>query len=294
MTDEPMVTNAPVRHSWFPASACDSSCLNTSACEAGRVRRSWRVLALIATVAAAVTLGILVPLLPRSARAAYVRWMAVLLLASIGIRVRVRYDEPPARDPRAGGGGLIVANHISFLDILAIATVSPARFVAKAELTRWPVVGPLTRRLGVIPIRRESLRDLPSVVSDAADGLRAGDHVGLFPEGTTRCGRGGGRFRPAIFQAAVQTGVPVQPVVVSFHTPDGAISPAAAFIGSDNIADTMGRVLRAQGLTVHVRLCEPQLPGSDRRELADRCERLVFGEPSLIALSSAIPAAMVS
>ena len=294
MTDDPMVTNAPARHSWFPASACDSSCLPASGCEAGRVRRSWRVIALMTTVAVAVSLGVLVPLLPRSARAGYVRWMAVLLLASIGIRVRVRHSELSAGDPRPAGAGLIVANHISFLDILAIATVSPARFVAKAELTRWPVVGTLTRRLGVIPIRRESLRDLPSVISDAVDGLRAGDNVGLFPEGTTRCGRGGGRFRPAIFQAAVETGVTVQPLVVSFHTPDGAISPVAAFIGTDNIADTMGRVLRAKGLTVHVRLCEPQWPGSDRRELADRCERIVFGEPPLIGLSSGIPAAMVS
>jgi 1-acyl-sn-glycerol-3-phosphate acyltransferase len=254
----------------------------------------WRILALLITVGVAVAVGIAVPVLPRAVRTRYLRLMASLLLTAVGIRVHVRAADIHARRAGSGGAGLIVANHISFLDILAIATVSPARFVAKAELTDWPVIGLLTRRLGVISIRRESLRDLPAVISDAVDGLRSGDNVGLFPEGTTRCGRGGGRFRPAIFQAAVETGVCVYPLVVSFHTADGAVSPAAAFIGTDDVADTMRRVLRAKGLTVRVRLCEPQMPGSDRRELADRCERVVFGEPPQIDLSPTVPAALVS
>jgi 1-acyl-sn-glycerol-3-phosphate acyltransferase len=248
---------------------------------------------LLVTVAVAITIGIVVPWLPRTARGLYVRAAAVALLASVGMRVEVRRDGLRGGTDRTCTTGLIVANHISFLDILAIAAVSPSRFVAKAELTEWPVIGLLTRRLGVIPIRRESLRDLPGVVSTALDGLRAGDNIGLFPEGTTRCGRGGGRFRPALFQAAIDAGVPVQPLVVSFHTADGSLSAAAAFIGNDNIADTMSRVFRAKGLIVRVRVCEPQVPGRDRRELADRCERIVFGDPPQITLKSVVPEALV-
>ncbi|WP_168176685.1 lysophospholipid acyltransferase family protein [Williamsia sp. 1135] len=250
--------------------------------------------ALLTTAVVVLSVGMAIGLLPRSARARYVRTAAHLLITSLGIRIEVHDDRPDHLDHpdhQTGSGprdrsdhGLIVSNHISFLDVLAIASVRPARFVAKAELATWPVIGPITRRLAVIPIRRESLRELPAVVDTARGGLLAGDNVGVFPEGTTRCGRGGGRFRPALFQAAVDTGVPIYPVVVSFHTSTGELSTAACFIGADDIGDTMRRVLAAKGLVVRIQMCEQQLPGDDRRELALRCERVVFGHP--VALTS--------
>jgi 1-acyl-sn-glycerol-3-phosphate acyltransferase len=293
MSDSMVTREATERHSWFPSSSCDSSCLSPDGDVASGLRRTWRIVLLLVIIGVAVTIGLVVPCLPRTVRARYVRAAAVALLAAVGIRVEIRSDRLRPASGGEGGTGLIVANHISFLDILAIAAVSPARFVAKSELTEWPVIGLLSRRLGVIPIRRESLRELPDVVSNALVRLQSGDNVGLFPEGTTRCGRGGGRFRPALFQAAIDAGVAVQPMVVSFHTADGSHSAAAAFIGTDDIADTMRRVLRAKGLAVRVRLCEPQVPGQDRRELADRCERIVFGDPPQISLSSAVPEALV-
>lgn len=265
------------RHSWFPASSCDSSCL-TDESTAGRIRRWWRMTGLLVIVFGVLALGVVVGFLPRHVRARYVKLSAYLLIRALGIRVDVR-DERVAQS----GQGLIVSNHLSFLDVLAIATVSPARFVAKAELASWPVIGAVTRRLGVIPIRRESLRELPTVVDSARRGLLAGDDIGAFPEGTTRCGRGGGRFRPALFQAAIDSGLPIRPVVVSFHTSTGDVSTAPCFIGVDHIGDTMRRILRAKGLTVRVRMCQQQLPGDDRRELARRCERVVFGKtPELV------------
>lgn len=269
---------AATRHSWFPASACDSSCLTEDAA-AGRIRRWWRVFALVVTLSTVLSAGVVIGVLPQRVRGHYLRFSAYLLIASLGIRIDVR-DERVGRS----GPGLIVANHISFLDVLAIASVSPARFVAKAELASWPVIGTVTRRLGIIPIRRECLRELPAVVDIASKGLLEGDDVGVFPEGTTRCGRGGGRFRPALFQAAIDTGTPIRPMVVSFHTSNGAMSTSAGFIGADDIGDTLRRVLAAKGLTVRVRVCEPQLPNDDRRELARRCERLVFGEVDDVAL----------
>lgn len=273
-------------HGWFPASSCDNSCIADESV-AGRVRQGWRVFALLTTAAVVLSVGMVIGVLPRSVRARYVRTSAHLLISSLGIRIQVSGHRPQVSGHRPGdrarpGHAMIVSNHISFLDVLAIASVSPARFVAKAELAAWPVIGVITRRLAVIPIRRESLRDLPAVVHTARDGLLAGDSVGVFPEGTTRCGRGGGRFRPALFQAAVDTGVPVHPVVVSFHTSTGSLSTAACFIGADDIGDTMRRVLAAKGLVVRIRMCEQQLPGDDRRELALRCERAVFGDPAML------------
>lgn len=259
-------------HAWFPVSPCDRSCVRGGA-PVGRGVVALRTARFAATAVAAVVTGLMVTPLPRPVRRRYVRIAARALLGALGIVVEV--DD---RRPHVGRGvGLVVANHTSFLDIVAIATVVPARFVAKAEVLRWPVVGGLARRLGVIGIERGSLRALPATVDEMTRGLFADDAVGVFPEGTTWCGRAGGRFRPATFQAAVDAQMPVIPVHVGFREADGAVATRPAFVGDDDLLDTLRRILRARGLTVVIRVHELQLPGTDRRALARTCEHLVFG-----------------
>ncbi|MGZ8176444.1 lysophospholipid acyltransferase family protein [Williamsia sp. SKLECPSW1] len=260
-------------HAWFPTSPCDASCVRAAGQPVGRTRAVLRIVRLAATAVVAAAGGALVAPLPRPVRRRFVRRAARSLLAALGIAVEV--DD---RRPHVGRGvGLVVANHTSFLDIVAIAGVVPARFVAKSEILSWPLVGGLARRLGVIGVDRASLRSLPATIEAMTGGLFADDAVGVFPEGTTWCGHAGGRFRPACFQSAVDARMPVLPVHVGFRDADGHVATAPAFIGDDDILDTLRRVLRARGLTVVVRVHELQLPGADRRELAARCERLVFG-----------------
>jgi 1-acyl-sn-glycerol-3-phosphate acyltransferase len=287
-----VATAAP--HAWFPASPCGAGCVRPTGPTLGRIGVALRVTRFAATATAAVVGGVLVTPLPRPIRRRYVRRTARGLLAALGIGFEV--DD---RRPHVGRGvGLVVANHTSFLDIVAIAGVVPARFVAKAEILGWPVVGGLARRLGVIGIDRRALHSLPATIGTMTAGLFGDDAVGVFPEGTTWCGRAGGRFRPATFQAAVDARMPVIPVHVGFRTADGAVATAPAFIGDDDLLDTLRRVLRARGLRVVVRIHELQLPGDDRRALARRCERLVFGDiddhgdplRTLGALSLPVPA----
>ncbi|MBJ7290189.1 lysophospholipid acyltransferase family protein [Williamsia sp.] len=280
-----LVHTLPTRraHAWFPVSPCDTSCVPTAARTHGRVRAVIRLLRVVMTICWLIPAGTIVTALPRPLRRRFVRGAARSLLAALGIAVLV--DD---RRPFVGrGAGLIVANHTSFLDILAIAAVVPARFVAKSELLAWPVIGTLARRLGVIGIDRASLRALPGTVEAAVAGLHADDAVGVFPEGTTWCGRTGGTFRPAMFQAAVDASVPVIPMHVGFRGPGDEVSTVASFIGDDDLMDTMRRVISATGLSVRIRVHELQLPGSDRRELARRCERLVFGPMVLPPLPTA-------
>ncbi|HEY9310837.1 lysophospholipid acyltransferase family protein [Williamsia sp.] len=267
----------PVRHGWFPHSGCDDSCVRAGKQRAGRIRLVRRMVALPLTIGWVLAVGAVVTVAPRRVRTAYLRFAARRLLAALGLRLDI-----DRRTDGSGAGGLIVANHISFLDILAVAAVSPAHFVAKSEVIGWPVIGLVTRSVGVIGLRRESLRGLPAAVDAVRADLVAGDSVGVFPEGTTWCGRGGGRFRPAFFQAAIDAQVPVRPMVVSFHTSTGEISTEPCFIGADSIVDTLRRVMLAKGLTVRVQLRELQFSSGDRRELADRCERIVFGVPNLV------------
>lgn len=261
----------PVRHSWYPTSPCGEHCRAPDSDDAvGRVLVALRMVRLTGAVLVLVTLGAIVRILPRLVRRRYLRMAARLLLSAIGVRIDIDDQRRYASSTR----GLVVANHISYLDILALAVVSPAHVVAKSDVAHMSVISGVARRLGVITIERGALRDLPAVIDDAAARLQRDSSVAVFPEGTTWCGAEQGRFRPAFFQAAIDAGVPVIPVRLGFHTPAGD-STAASFIGDDTPADTLRRILRTRGLTMQIRVHELQLPIGGRRALAARCAALV-------------------
>lgn len=177
---------------------------------------------------------------------------------------------PASRAGASAPGVLVVANHVSWLDILLVAAVRPGRMLAKSEVGHWPVFGRIAARGGTLFIERDRLRALPGTVARIATALRSGATVVAFPEGSTWCGRRQGRFRPAVFQAALDARVPVQPIAVRYHLRDGTPTTAAAFVGEDTLVASLRRVASARGLVAEVRLA-PEIPAgeySDRRRLA--------------------------
>ena len=108
--------------------------------------------------------------------------------------------------------------------------------------------------------------------------LRAGQTVVAFPEGTTWCGLAYGPFRPAMFQAAVDAGRPVQPLRLNYHHRDGKPSTVAAYVGDDTLLASIRRLVTARRTIVRVQVESLQLPGTDRRDLAARCEAAVRGD----------------
>ncbi len=197
------------------------------------------------------------------------------MLRCLGVRITV--SGGPIRNLQ---GVLVVSGHVSWVDIFAIGSVLPGRFVAKAEMVSWPGLGLLARLMKVIPIERANLRRLPDVVGTIAARLRAGQTVVAFPEGTTWCGLAYGQFRPAMFQAAVDSGRPVQPLRLSYHHRDGRPSTVAAYVGEDTLMASIRRLITAQRTIVRVQVESLQLPGTDRRDLATRCESAVRGDRS--------------
>ncbi|MFI6007583.1 lysophospholipid acyltransferase family protein [Streptomyces sp. NPDC051243] len=199
------------------------------------------------------------------------RWCRWVVRAS-GVRVRI--DGGAAPD----GGLLLVANHVSWLDIPLLAAVRPARMLAKSEIRDWPVAGWLTARSGALFIDRDRIRALPDTVARIAEALRAGEAVTVFPEGSTWCGRAQGYFRRAAFQAALDAEVPVQPVRLHYRLAGGAPSTAAAFVGDDSLLTSVWRVTRSRDLVAEAEVREPMAPGSrpDRRSLARAAEEFVL------------------
>lgn len=168
------------------------------------------------------------------------------------------------------GPMLLAANHISWLDIVVLMATCPCRFVAKAEVSRWPLLGTLAIGLGTLFVTRGSPRDAVRVVHQMAEHLQAGDLLAIFPEGTTSQGTDLLPFHANLFQAAVSADAPVQPVALQFvDAASGQISLAPCYINDDSLLQSIWRTLTAPALTAVVRFGEPQDPlGRDRRALA--------------------------
>ncbi|MGD9618601.1 MAG: lysophospholipid acyltransferase family protein [Mycolicibacterium sp.] len=257
-------------HPWLQRATCDAACVAVGAADRGRRPVvAWRT---TVRVAAALVLlsGMWLLAVPMPGRSHLQRRYCRMLLRSLGVRMSV--SGGPIRNLR---GVLVVSGHVSWLDVFAIGALLPGSFVARADLVDWPGLGPIVRIMKVIPIDRTRLRRLPSVVATVAERLRSGATVVAFPEGTTWCGLAYGRFRPAMFQAAIDAGRPVQPLQLSYRHGDGRPSTVPAFVGDDTLLMSIRRVISARRTICHVSVESLQLPGEDRRELAARCEAAV-------------------
>jgi 1-acyl-sn-glycerol-3-phosphate acyltransferase len=135
------------------------------------------------------------------------------VLASLGVEVNVRGSMPPS--------GLIVSNHLSYLDILCYGSLAPCTFVSKSEVRGWPVFGRLATNGGTIYIDRESKADAMRVAKEMEDALRAGSRIVLFPEGTSTGGDEVLKFHAPLFEAAIRAGVPITPACISYEIEGG-------------------------------------------------------------------------
>jgi 1-acyl-sn-glycerol-3-phosphate acyltransferase len=186
-------------------------------------------------------------------------------LALWGIHVKV------LGQPVVAGPALIVANHISWLDISVMHAARHCRFVSKSDIRDWPLVGTLATGSGTLFIERSSRKDALRMVKDMADAMKEGDVVAVFPEGTTSDGRELLPFHANLIQSAIQAQAPVQPMSLKFvdaHT--GETSFAPCYIGDDTLIGSIWRTLTAPPILAVVHFGEPQLAnGRDRRTWAN-------------------------
>lgn len=271
---------------WVPVSGCGSQCVPGERARVGAVRVTGRVVALLLAVLVLLPVGLLAAVSPRAVRTGYWRFAARCGVRAVGLRLTVIDHRP--RGARGMRGALVVANHVSFLDIFAVAAVAPARFVAKREVLAMGALSPLLRCFGVVPHRRGLRRGLSDDVRRVAGLLARGRPVVVFPEGTTWCGVAAGEFRPAFFQSAIDAGAPVLPVGVRYHRA-GTPAVAPGYLGEDSVGDTLRRVLRARGLSVDVVVHPAQPPVAGRRDLAARCAAAIRPERELRAWPVSVP-----
>jgi 1-acyl-sn-glycerol-3-phosphate acyltransferase len=161
----------------------------------------------------------------------------------------IRLDIKPTD---AQPGSLIVANHVSWLDIFVINALRPSAFVSKSEVRAWPFIGWLAAKNDTVFLRRGS-RGHAKIVNEEIDGrLNSGQDVAIFPEGTTTDGTQLLGFHSALLQPAVETGRPVLPLAISYHDETGKHTTGPAFVGEATLIDSFAAVLANRSLIVHL------------------------------------------
>ena len=183
------------------------------------------------------------------------------LMDALGIDLSVE-GEPPAR-------GLLVSNHLSYLDVLIYGASLPCVFVAKAEIRRWPFFGRMARAGGTLFVNRSSRTSAETVTAQIAARLKGTVPVLFFPEGTSTDGSKVLRFHSRFFTPAIAARVPVTACSVRYVMEDGTPERELCWFGNAPFLPHVLKLLGAAGFSAKVCFGEPQVY-SDRRTAADQ------------------------
>ncbi|WP_024939489.1 lysophospholipid acyltransferase family protein [Xanthomonas arboricola] len=199
-----------------------------------------------------------------------IRWWQGNLMRIFGFRLR-RFGTP------LPGATLFVANHVSWVDISMLHSQRVMGFVAKREIAGWPLVGWLATKGQTIFHQRGNTESLGGVLQEMLLRLRSGKPVGVFPEGRTRGGTEVGPFHARIFQAAVEAGVPVQPVALRYGE-RGNAQAVVAFGERESFFANIVRLLGEPSRLAEVHFLEPirALDIEGRRRLADTSRQRII------------------
>ncbi len=233
------------------------------------LRLGFRATYLLATVLwGFLAVLFLYPLIKKDQQRAVKKVWSQQMLKACGLDFKVEASPEGFLEPQPGE--LVVMNHISFIDILALDALRPVHFIAKSEIRAWPVIGTLCERTGTIFIERGKRHAVHDVLKTMASELNQNEVVSFFPEGTTGDGTQLLPFHANLFEAAVRAGAPVRPVVISYRQ-YGLPTTIPAFIDDLSLVDCALAVFRAKGLSISMRVLDRiSSEGLSRHELAAR------------------------
>ena len=222
--------------------------------------------------------ALLLPLVGRARRTELIRRWSLRVLAILHVRLSVRGEVPDV----SAAGVMFVANHISWLDIYLLDAVCPVRFVSKAEVRAWPVIGWLAEKIGTLFIERARRHDTARAGREVVDALRQGDCVAVFPEGTTSNGTLLRPFHASLLQSAINSEARLWPVAIRYVHRDGTANLSPAYVDNLSFADSLFRILNEPDLEAEITYLEPlPVQGRSRRELAALAEKAIANELNL-------------
>jgi 1-acyl-sn-glycerol-3-phosphate acyltransferase len=196
------------------------------------------------------------------------------LLTILNIGIQIEGHQPT----RGEGGCLIVANHVSWLDIFVLNAIHPSRFIAKSEVRGWPIIGWLSRRSGTIFIERAMRQDASLINQRVSLLLGQGACIGLFPEGTTTDGKQVGHFHSALIQPAIDAGIRLCPVALRYQDVEGGLSTAAAFVGDMTLVQSIWQILRCPHHNALVVFTPALMAGNANRRVLARTAQAAIAQ----------------
>lgn len=211
------------------------------------------------------------PLLPLKIRKKMVQSWCIRLLRILKVKVIIHGDPSVLFGAKPY---LLVANHVSWLDIHIINSIRPVIFVAKADVSKWPIFGYLASMLGTIFLQREKLSDIKRVIQLMKEKLTHQEVVAIFPEGTSTDGKSVLPFKSNLFEAAHQAQVDVLPIMIKY-TENNQYSDRAAFIGDMELVDSIKNILKGNNLVVHIHLSDRLPAHLTRQEMASQAHQQV-------------------
>ncbi|HXU33447.1 MAG TPA: lysophospholipid acyltransferase family protein [Thermoanaerobaculia bacterium] len=206
-------------------------------------------------------------------RGRFMRTWSRAFLRVLGVRVTWRGPEPAPPF-------LLAANHLSYLDVLVLASRLPTTFVAKAEVARWPVLGPLCSSFGTLFVDRSRKSDLPRLLGRLEAALAAGSGIVFFPEGTSSSGAGVLPFRSPLLALPAASGHPVHAAALAYRTPYGEAPAhlAVCWWGDMPFSSHLVALLGLSRIEATVSVASEPLVNTDRKALALALREAVLGE----------------
>jgi 1-acyl-sn-glycerol-3-phosphate acyltransferase len=228
------------------------------------IRLAWRLARLVLHLLRGLaTCALVFPWAGAALRERLVRGWSARLLRICRVEVERQDRAEPLQH------ALIVSNHISWLDIFVINSIHPCRFVAKAEIRAWPVLGWLAAQAGTVFIARGNRRDLRHIFKGLVDALAQRQRVAFFPEGTTASQGSLLPFHANLFEAAIDARVPVQPCALAYLDRAGGWHAAVDYIGDTTFVDSIFRIMGGEPVVARLGCLAPiAAEGAHRRELA--------------------------
>lgn len=247
----------------------------------GLLVRSWRLARLVLhLLVAVIKVTLLFPLVGQARRIELTRRWSLRVLAILNVRLNIKGEAPDI----SAAGVMFVANHISWLDIYLLYAVCPVRFVSKAEVRAWPVIGWLAVRVGTLFIERARRHDTARANREVVDALRQGDCVAVFPEGTTSNGTLLRPFHASLLQSAINSGARLWPVAIRYVHRDGTANLSPAYVDNMSFGTSLFRILNESDLAAEITYLEPlPVQGRSRRELAAQAEKAIANALNLAA-----------
>jgi 1-acyl-sn-glycerol-3-phosphate acyltransferase len=164
--------------------------------------------------------------------------------------------------------GLIVANHLSYVDVLVLSAIRPVAFVAKAEVENWPVFGFCAKCAGTVFIERERRSAVAPVLERMQSVLTAGVPLVLFPEGTSSNGDTVLPFKPALFAVVERLSVPVTTCAIGYSLRDGSVRDEICYWGTHDFLSHLVNLLTKTGISARVAFGPERILTGDRKTLA--------------------------